>query len=842
MKHTLRFVLGLLLAFGAVGAQAQAWKQSALRYNIDEDGAYPNFVRFQDGQGPGFVELYPFLRDMLKLDSKDGLQLKRTESDGLGWTHYTFAQTREGVPVFGGVYKVHMKGGKAATMNGRIFRVGGSAPAPMAEPHALGIAVSAVPAQQYIWQSPSQVAALRHAQGDPFASFYPLGTLTWVRAKLGSQVGQMRLSWKFDVWASQPLDRQEVYVDAENGEVVFRDIKIHTADVVGSALTYYSGLQTIITDSFAGGYRLREVGRGGGVETYNMQFGTDYGAAIDFLDTDNYWDNVNANTDQAAPDGHWAAELTYDYFSSRHGRNSYDNAGSIMLSYIHFSQNYANAFWDGQRMTYGSGGNNLRPFCSLDVSGHEFSHGVTGNSAGLVYQDEPGALNESFSDIFGTTIEFYGRPSNANWLIGDDIGAFRNMADPAQFQNPDTYFGTHWVPAGGFDNGGVHFNSGVQNFWYYLLSVGGSGTNDNGDAYNVTGITLDSAALIAYRNLNFYLTPVDQYADARRLSIEAASDIFGECSPQMISTIKAWYAVGVGNDYTGTLAAAFYTADSASCSVPKDVHFNNNSVSGISYLWNFGDGGTSTQENPTHTYTATGTYTVTLIAYGCNGVTDTVVFPNRVIIDQTLPCVVNMPGGNGDITQSNCNGVLYDSGGNLDYLPNSFSTVVIQVPVGSTIQLNFLSFAFAAGDNVRIYNGPTTSSPIIGTYSGTNLPPAITSSGNAITIRESTNGAVSNDGFHLEWSCVVGNTSALSTAFQVLPNPASDAATLRLDGVQGQVSYRITDALGRVHTSGQDWANGSFERRINLQGLAAGVYFVELSTAEGRAVKRLQVR
>jgi PKD repeat protein len=573
-----------------------------------------------------------------------------------------------------------------------------------------------------------------------------------------------------------------------------------------------------------------------------MQFQTDYNLAVDFLDTDNYWNNVNANTDQAGPDGHWAAELTYDYFMQRHGRNSFDDNGSIMLSYIHFDQNYSNAFWDGTRMTYGSGGNNLRPFCSLDVSGHEFAHGVTGNSAGLIYQDEPGALNESFSDIFGTTIEFYGKGSNADWLIGNDIGAFRNMADPSQFQNPDTYLGTHWVPAGGFDNGGVHFNSGVQNFWYYLLSIGGSGTNDNGDAYSVGGISIDSAALIAYRNLNVYLTVFDEYADARRLSIEAAVDLFGECSPEMISTAKAWYAVGVGNDFTGAVSAAFYTPDTASCSAPLAVNFSNNSISALQYFWDFGDGSTSTDESPVHTYLNTGTYTVTLVAIGCNGVADTIVLPSRVIIDENLPCVTNMPVGTANTTVNNCSGELYDSGGNLDYLPSNFSVVTIQGGAGNTIQLDFLSFEFAAGDNIRIFDGPNTSSPVIGTFSGTNLPPTITSTGSALTIRESTNAAIAKSGFHATWSCIVGNAPARSLDFQVWPNPAQDAATVRLEGVQGNVSYRLTDALGRVHRAGSAQVAGTFTQQFSVQDLAAGIYFIELRTDEGRAVQRLEVQ
>jgi len=129
--------------------------------------------------------------------------------------------------------------------------------------------------------------------------------------------------------------------------------------------------------------------------------------------------------------------------------------------------------------------------------GHELYHGVTEFSAGLVYAFEPGALNESFSDIFGKVVENYATGSN-NWLLGDDIGlngsgAFRNMENPNQFDDPDTYLGDFWY-VGGDDNGGVHTNSGVQNKWFQLLTDGGTGTNDNGEDYDVIGIGIDDAS------------------------------------------------------------------------------------------------------------------------------------------------------------------------------------------------------------------------------------------------------------------------------------------------------------------------------------------------------------
>jgi Zn-dependent metalloprotease len=154
-------------------------------------------------------------------------------------------------------------------------------------------------------------------------------------------------------------------------------------------------------------------------------------------------------------------------------------------------------------MVYGMGdGINCNPVVGLDVEGHEFSHMVINNNGngGLTYQGESGALNESFADIFGTCVEFYAS-SSPNWTIGENVMInspffMRSMSNPnLGFQpQPDTYLGTNWQPtSNSSDNGGVHTNSGVQNYWFYLLCQGGSGTNDLGNSYSVTGIGITQA-------------------------------------------------------------------------------------------------------------------------------------------------------------------------------------------------------------------------------------------------------------------------------------------------------------------------------------------------------------
>ena len=127
-----------------------------------------------------------------------------------------------------------------------------------------------------------------------------------------------------------------------------------------------------------------------------------------------------------------------------------------------------------------------------------------------------------------------------------DLGALRSMKNPKALSDPDTYLGEYWFNTiNSNDNGGVHTNSGVQNYWFYLLTEGGSGENDDGVSYQVTGIGLDDATDIAYRNLTQYLLPDSRYFDAATYSIQAAEDLFGEASQQVQSTQAAWEAVGI---------------------------------------------------------------------------------------------------------------------------------------------------------------------------------------------------------------------------------------------------------------------------------------------------------
>ena len=273
--------------------------------------------------------------------------------------------------------------------------------------------------------------------------------------------------------------------------------------------------------------------------------------ATDVVEADNFFD-----TDSVANSAHFGAEKTYDFYYEKFNRNSIDNEGMQLLSYVHLGQNVENAMWTNGAMFYGDGVGGY-PFTFLSVCGHEITHGLTENTANLYYEYESGALNEAFSDMFGASIAYYASDT-LKWTIGDELNAtFRDMSNPKAYQNPDTYLGTYWV-TGSDDNGGVHSNSGPANFWFYLLCEGGEGTNDHGTTYNVTPIGIDKADSVIFYTLTENLTETSDYEDTYELSLMVAADLFGECSPEVISVAEAWWAIGVGYRYSDT---AVYVTD-----------------------------------------------------------------------------------------------------------------------------------------------------------------------------------------------------------------------------------------------------------------------------------------
>jgi len=252
--------------------------------------------------------------------------------------------------------------------------------------------------------------------------------------------------------------------------------------------------------------------------------------------------------DNAIDAAHNFAIATYDYYWTNFGRDSIDDTGLTLISRAHYNRNYNNAYWDGTQMTYGDGdGVTFIPLSQdADVVAHELTHGVTERTSGLIYQNESGALNEAWSDIFGAMVDLKeGATGDDIWFIGEDVytpgtpgDALRNMADPAEFGDRD-YWPTRYT--GISDNGGVHTNSGIANLAFKLLVTGGMHPQGK-TSVNVPGIDFDDAAAIFYNANVACMTPSSNFAAARYCT----ADVFGGSNSAAVHL--AWDAVGVPND------------------------------------------------------------------------------------------------------------------------------------------------------------------------------------------------------------------------------------------------------------------------------------------------------
>jgi Zn-dependent metalloprotease len=635
-----------------------------------------HFVRLKESTYISVSEVDKFINSIVFKNGINKVVLQSTSEDGIGFTHMKYAVYQNGIELANKVINAHCKNGHLISLNGDLVNMEASQNGfSISEKSALKAALVKVNAKKYKWENKEEEAHMREALNQADFTYSPVG-----KKIIFEKEGKLYSAYQFNIYTEVPLYRANVFVNASNGKILDEQNLICNADVPGTAVTKYSGTQPFTCDQNGSNYRLRETQRGMGIETYNLNNGTTY-TNTDFNNSSPNW--TNTGFDQGATDAHWGAEKTYDYYLSQHNRNSINNAGFKLLSYIHYGNSYQNAFWDGQRMTYGDGVNG-KIFTTLDICGHEITHGLTSNTGNMTYQNESGALNESYSDIFAACIENYARPTNWNWKMGEDLSAvptlstagFRSMSSPNLDNNPDTYGGTFYY-TGTQDNGGVHINSGVSNYWFYLLTTGGSGTNDLGNAFSVTGIGMTNAARIAFRALTVYYTPSTNFATARNLSIQAAKDLFGTCSVEVEQTTRAWYAVGVGANYSATNLGVNFAANGSNfCSVPASVSFSNSTNNGLTYTWNFGDGTTATGTNAAHSYTAPGVYSIKLKAIGCANVADSLVKNAYITVNGPVSSPL-VSGGSG--CENNTATLTASGSGTIKWYDNQFGGTLLGV-------------------------------------------------------------------------------------------------------------------------------------------------------------------
>lgn len=547
-------------------------------------GLFPHTVTYATLENVPFDGPEIFVKTHFVTDVSYGIRVLGVETDALGFTHYRLQQTLNDHPIEKSMLLVHVKNGKVESTNGEWFRIlPGKKNAALQETVAFSKALKEVEANKYIWETDEAKDRLTmRLKDDGEISFEkPTGQLVYMNVGNQLDAASLKLAYKFDIFAVDPLTQKDVYVDAENGDVIFSVTRMHEANTSGTANTGYYGAKSITVDQSGSYYYARQNGTRR-IELYNMN-----GATVPQNGSRPTGSTISSTSSTFSfsgnakyyMDAYWGAEVTYDLFKEKFNRNSYNNAGGKIDMFVNGSGQGAsnNAFWFGSFAYFGNATSGT-PFTSLDVVSHEITHGVTGNSARLVYQGESGALNESFSDIFGCYAEHYAGVGQ-KWIMGEYISFQRSMSNPKQHNQPDTYRGSYWASTTGGDNGGVHTNSGVMNYWYYLVSEGGSGTNDNGASYTVNGIGIEKASQIAYRALTSYLTSSSGYSAARTAVINAARDLYGNNSCELAAATDAMHAVGVGSAFSGNCSGE-------ECSPLTGLVVSNISTSGATVAWN----------------------------------------------------------------------------------------------------------------------------------------------------------------------------------------------------------------------------------------------------------------
>ncbi|MFH0173183.1 M4 family metallopeptidase [Streptomyces cacaoi] len=473
----------------------------------------------------------------LGLGAKEALVVRDVVKDADGTLHTRYERTYGGLPVLGGDLVVETaKSGategvtKATRTAIKVASLSPTLSAAKAEKQALSLATAAGAEQADTNRAPRKV--IWAANGTPVLAYETV-------------VGGLQ--------EDGTPNELHVITDATTGAKLYEYQGVET----GTGNTMYSGQVTLGTTQSGSTYNLTDGARGGH-KTYNLNRGTS-GTGTLFSGSDDVWGTGAAsNLETAAADAHYGAALTWDYYKNVHGRSGIKGDGVGAYSRVHYGNNYVNAFWQDSCfcMTYGDGSGNTHPLTAIDVAGHEMTHGVTANTAGLNYSGESGGLNEATSDIFGTSVEFYAQNASdvGDYLIGEEID-INGDGSPLRYMDKPSKDGASkdsWYS--GIGSVDVHYSSGPANHFFYLLSEGSGAKVINGVSYNsatadglpVTGIGRDKAEKIWFRALATKFTTTTNYAAARTGTLAAAGELYGTTSTEYKAVQDAWAGVAVG--------------------------------------------------------------------------------------------------------------------------------------------------------------------------------------------------------------------------------------------------------------------------------------------------------
>ncbi|RRB06445.1 M4 family metallopeptidase [Larkinella rosea] len=477
------------------------------------------------------------IKGLLKIEKpEEQFEITTTETDQLGQTHIRMAQHFQGIPVYGSELVAHLTNGTVTLLNGQFRLAKNASTTPrLSLKEATDRAFQDVGKESIVRSFGQNIFNMKPSEGA--LCFYPEGE-------------KMTLAYQLTIRPNM-IERWQYMIDAQTGAVLNK--YNHTCGVDGpvkaSGKDLNGVMQTFQTYQSGSTYYLLDASRSmfdakkstiqkpvGAIVTYdarNKQNENGSFSIYDVTSKDNKTWTANAIS------AHGNAGLAYEYYEKTHKRTSLDGKGGTMVSIVNVLEDgepMDNAYWSGEFMAYGNGNKSCKPLAGgLDVAGHEMTHGVIEKTANLIYQDQSGAINESMADVFGAMVD------RDDWLIGDDIvlktvfptGAMRSFINPNQ--NGKGTRGYQPKTMAEFlvtksDNGGVHGNSGITNYAFYLFA---------------TKIGKEKAEQVYYRTLTKYLTLKSQFLDLRLGVIRSATDLYGENSAETKAAKDAFDAVGI---------------------------------------------------------------------------------------------------------------------------------------------------------------------------------------------------------------------------------------------------------------------------------------------------------
>ena len=503
------------------------FSQDASKY-----AAVDRFAVFKPSQQDLKVEeFFEHYASEMGLTRGDEFVVTKNQKGLNNFNHVRYQQVHEGIPVYGASYILHTKDKYVTSANGNFLPAIDLELTPiLTAEEVLSLGMSDMAAKEYDWQVSTN-------------SMAPVPELNIINQQLTRYNGNYNLVYRFELRSHDPIEAYEYYIDAHSG-IILHKLNLHEGHgVPGSGKTRYYGEQNFIVDSIASNeFILRDPTRcANGINILNDGAGN-------FTSTTSFFDLENEDQNEVAVDAHYLTSRYYDLLRDNFDWLGLDDEDRSMNVSVHArgGSNLVNAYWDGTFAWFGNGDCNHGPLVTAEVLAHEFMHGIIDHTSRLIYSDESGAINESLADVMGQYLEYVLDEDNFSWDLGNSFAItqlsvpFRVMDDPTSVGHPEYYRGPNWQ-----DGANVHTNSSIGNLFYVILADGRSGTNLDGDAYDVTGIGVVEAAQFIFHTNRHYLTESSNYTAYYEACLLAAEEFYAGDPDMLLNIQEAWKAVGL---------------------------------------------------------------------------------------------------------------------------------------------------------------------------------------------------------------------------------------------------------------------------------------------------------